>query len=145
VITSEAQKFQHIGVAEPSFRVITMKNKKTAGIDFDTWSALARNDPQTFEKMRLAAIQAAIDGAPEANRERLRRLQWRIDQERRLARTPLAACIRISRMMWRAVLGPNGLRDRVAELQDLLGDNPPGERCGTASGGEVVAFNRSRD
>jgi hypothetical protein len=95
--------------------------------------------------MRLAAIQAAIDGAPEANRERLRRLQWRIDQERRLARTPLAACIRISRMMWRAVLGPNGLRDRVAELQDLLGDNPPGERCGTASGGEVVAFNRSRD
>lgn len=122
-----------------------MKNKKTAGIDFDTWSALARNDPQTFEKLRLAAIHAAIEGAPEANRERLRRLQWRIDQERRLARTPLAACIRISRMMWRAVLGPNGLSDRVAELQGLLSGDPPGKRCGTAPGGAVVDFNRPRD
>jgi len=122
-----------------------MENKKTAGIDFDTWSAMARTDPQTFEKMRLAAIQAAIDSAPEANRERLRRLQWRIDQERRLARTPLAACVRISRMMWRAVLGPNGLNDRLTELHGLVSGRPADGPGGPPSCARVIAFGRTRD
>ena len=122
-----------------------MENKKTAGIDFDTWSAVARTDPQTFEEMRLAAIQAAIDSAPEANRERLRRLQWRIDQERRLARTPLAACVRISRMMWHRVLGPNGLHDRFAELHQLVSGWPVETPAGHTPRGQVIALGRSRD
>ena len=122
-----------------------MENKKTAGIDFDTWSAMARTDPQTFEKMRLAAIQAAIDSAPEANRERLRRLQWRIDQERRLARTPLAACVRISRMMWRAVLGPNGLNERLTELQGLVSGRPADGPGSPRPCARVIAFGRTRD
>ena len=33
-----------------------MKNNKTAEIDFDTWSEMARTDPETFELMRQAAI-----------------------------------------------------------------------------------------
>jgi hypothetical protein len=122
-----------------------MENKKTAGIDFDTWSAVARTDPQAFEKMRLAAIQAAIDSAPEVNRERLRRLQWRIDQERRLARTPLAACVRISRMMWRTVLGPNGLHERFAELHQLINGWPVEKSAGQTPRGQVIAFGRTRD
>jgi hypothetical protein len=122
-----------------------MKNKKTAGIDFDAWSAMARTDPQTFEQMRLAAIQAAIDAAPEANRERLRRLQWRIDQERRLARTPLAACVRISRMMWRAVLGPNGLHERFAGLHGLLSGRAADSPGGTTPCARVIAFRPSRN
>ena len=93
-----------------------MAKHNTAKMDFDAWSAMARNDPEAFESMRLAAIEAAIASAPAAKRERLRRLQWRIDQERRRARTPLAACMRISRMMWRSVLGPGGLQDRFSEL-----------------------------
>ena len=124
-----------------------MEQRKTAEIDFDTWSEMARNDPDAFEKMRLRAIEAAIDSAPEANRERLRRLQWRIDQERRLAGTPMAACLRISRMMWRAVLGPNGLNDRFAELQRLVSGDAM-ETGGVADEplrGEVVAFSRAAD
>jgi len=122
-----------------------MENKKTAEIDFDTWSEMARSDPGTFELMRQVAIEAAIEGASESNRQRLRCLQWRIDQERRLARTPMAACLRISRMMWRTVLGPGGLNDRFGELQGLFSDRPGGGPSDASPGGQVVAFARTRD
>ena len=106
---------------------------------------MARADPETFELMRQAAIEAAILGAANSNQERLRRLQWRIEQERRLARTPMAACLRISRMMWRTVLGPGGLNDRFGELRGLFSERPDETPAGSALGGRVVAFARSRD
>lgn len=121
-----------------------MQKKTEAEIDFDRWSEMARSDPETFESMRRAAIERAIESAPEAHRERLRRLQWRIDQERRLARTPMAACLRISNMMWRRVLGPGGLQERVGELQALfsgLAPTPARERAKA----RVIAFARPRD
>lgn len=114
--------------------------KNTSEIDFDTWSDLARNDPEQFESMRLAAIEKAIAQAPVENRDRLRRLQWRIDQERRLAGTPLAACMRISRMMWKAVLGRGGLQQRIGELQQYDGSAPV-----ELAPAQVVAFGRRRD
>jgi len=114
-----------------------MKNERIVERDFDTWSEIARTDPQAFEEMWVARIQSVIDGAPEANRERLRCLQWRIDQERRLARTPLAACLKISDMMWRAVLGPNGLKDRVGQLEALLNGRA---QDSAAEPGRVVAL-----
>jgi hypothetical protein len=95
-------------------------------MDFDAWMKTAKEDPERFEAMRQAAIEEVIGRAPEASRERLRRLQWRIDQERRLAKTPLSACIRLSRMMWRNVTGPGGLQERFAELQRTLGGSAPG-------------------
>ena len=122
-----------------------MENKKTAEIDFDTWAEMARNDPETFESMRLAAIEAVIERAPLDNQDRLRRLQWRIDQERRLARTPMAACLRISRMMWRSVLGPNGLNDRFHELQGLFSGRGAELQDVEPLRGQVVAFGRSSD
>jgi hypothetical protein len=122
-----------------------MEQKNSAGIDtheidFDTWSELARTDPERFEALRLAAIERVIAGAPVENRDRLRRLQWRIDQERRLARTPLAACMRISRMMWKAVLGRGGLQQRIGELQQFDGTAPV-----ELAPARVVAFARQRD
>ena len=122
-----------------------MEKKKTAEIDFDTWSEMARTDPDTFELMRQAAIESAILGASASNRQRLRCLQWRIDQERRLARTPMAACLRISRMMWRTVLGPGGLNDRFGELQGLFSERPNETRSSAPAPGQVVAFARTRD
>ncbi len=119
-----------------------MQKKTKAEIDFDVWSEMARTDPDTFESMRLAAIERVIASAPEANRERLRRLQWRIDQERRLARTPMAACLRISHMMWRRVLGPGGLQERVGELQGLFRGVPSSPDRTKAP---VVALARPRD
>lgn len=130
---------------DTNLRVIEMKNNKAAEIDFDTWSEMARTDPETFELMRQAAIEAAIVGAAEHNQKRLRCLQWRIEQERRLAHTPMAACLRISRMMWRTVLGPGGLNDRFGELRGLFSERPDDIPAGPALGGRVVAFARSRD
>ncbi len=72
-------------------------------VDFDALSILAQTDPGSFEVLRTQTIAAAIARAPVAARPRLQRLQWRIDRVREHARTPLAACIRISDMMWRAL------------------------------------------
>lgn len=113
------------------------------GIDFDTWHAIACNDPDSFETMRQMAIEQLILGAPVENRERLRRLQWRIDQERHRARSPLGACVRISRMMWNSVLGEAGLRERLADLSHYLqaGQYPPSTTT-SRKGARVLAFRR---
>ena len=123
-----------------------MKNTKIAERDFDEWAEMAREDPTAFEKMRLAAINRCIEDAPDEHRERLRRLQWRIDQERRMARTPMNACLRISRMMWDNILGQGGLRERLVELGGLLqGDSSPAASGGSggAPSATVLAFARS--
>lgn len=65
---------------------------------FDTWAALAARDPAAFEVTRRQALDKVISRNP----GRLRRLQWRVDAERRRARTPLKACLVISGMMWDA-------------------------------------------
>ncbi len=95
------------------------KNKAFSSIEFETWAELAENDPPAFEDLRQAAIDEAIQQAPASSRQRLRGLQWRIDQERRRARTPLAACIRISQMMWESVTGNGGLLQALRGLQGV--------------------------
>lgn len=113
------------------------------GLDFERWARLAQDDPDAFEAQRQAAIDALIDSFPERSQERMRRLQWRIDQERRLAKSPMGACIRLSRLMWRQVLGEGGLRDRLTGLSAGV---PPGAAPRAAgSGGQVLAFGRRSD
>jgi len=85
-------------------------------LDFKLWSDLAQQDSDSFESMRLAAIEEFIESAPEARKQRLRCLQWRIDQERRLSRSPMGACIRISRMMWETLMGKEGLIEHMHHL-----------------------------
>lgn len=121
-----------------------MTAEESKPMDFDAWMAFAAEDPEGFEAMRRAAIDAVIEQAAPASRVRLRRLQWRIDQERRLAPTPMSACIRLSHMMWRNVLGPGGLQERIEELRGLLRGQ---ERRNTPprSSAEVVAFARASD
>jgi hypothetical protein len=77
-------------------------------LDFDHLLQLAEEDPMRFEDMRQAAIDDFIATLPEDRQVRMRRLQWRIDQERR-NRTPLSACVKISSMMWEHMVGPQGL------------------------------------
>lgn len=68
--------------------------------DFNAWATLARTDPEGFARRRLAWINAAISSAQKKNRARLEKLQFRIDAKRRLARTPVNACLQLSAMMW---------------------------------------------
>ncbi len=102
---------------------MTITEKKDP-FDFSEWSNLADTDPQAFEDKRVAVIESVIQAMPDAKQERMRRLQWRIDQERRLAKSPMAACIRLSDMMWENVLGRNGLLDNLRNLDPLRNKHP---------------------
>lgn len=89
--------------------------------EFDHWARLAVVDPDAFEARRSRLVEDFISSVPPERQLRLRRLQWRIDQIRRRARTPLAACIHISRMMWDSVLGDGGLHETLNGVLDGRG------------------------
>jgi hypothetical protein len=76
-----------------------MSEPSDAGFDFEAWATLARENPEEFERRREQEIRKVIDARPDL-RHRLEGLQFRIDAERKLARTPLKACLRISALMW---------------------------------------------
>jgi len=107
--------------------------------DFDELAALAARDPEGFERRRQALIEAALAEVPEADRrERLRRLQWRIDQVRRTAGTPMAACLRISKMMWESLVGEGGLLEALERLGRADPQAPPRRQA------EVLRFPAER-
>lgn len=82
---------------------------KSESFVFEEWAELAQTDPKAFEQQRQHYIESFLATVPNKQRDRLERLQWRIDMERRLAATPLSACVRISRMMMDSVYGKDGL------------------------------------
>lgn len=67
--------------------------------DFDKLAIMAEQHPEKFEALREALIEETIATAQASSQRRLRGLQFQIDMERRKAKTPLAACIRISHLM----------------------------------------------
>lgn len=81
---------------------------------FDRLKELAARDPEAFEALRRRSIEEMLARVPADRRERLRGLQWRIEQARARAPNPLAACVTLSRMMWDSVYGEHGL---LATLQ----------------------------
>ena len=93
-----------------------MSEPEIEPFDFDDWAALARSDPEAFERRRTQAITSAIDAASEPVRRRLVGLQWQVDQMRERTGSPLGACVKLSSMMWRHVAGPDGLLDSLDSL-----------------------------
>ena len=85
-----------------------MSLQKKHRLDFDYLTDLARSNPSEFERLRLNAIEGYLSSLPLERQQRMRRLQWRIDQVRR-QHTPMGACIRLSNMMWDHLLGTDGL------------------------------------
>lgn len=79
--------------------------------DFAAWTRLAQADPVAFEVARRTAVEQAITIGNDP--DRLRRMQWRVDAERRRARTPMKACLRISAMMWEAFFEFRDALDRA--------------------------------
>lgn len=68
--------------------------------EFDVLVDMARNNPERLERLRRELTEDVIKGAQnEHHKKRLAGLQFRVDLERRRARTPLAATIKISEMM----------------------------------------------
>ncbi len=71
---------------------------------------LAKEDPSALEALRQREVEALIASAPSDMQRRLRGLQFQIDAKRRASKTPMAACVAISQMMF----------DSVYELNDVL-------------------------
>ncbi|MCP5326490.1 MAG: DUF3135 domain-containing protein [Oceanospirillaceae bacterium] len=66
---------------------------------FEKMREMAQNDPQALERLRQMHINKLIHAAPEHLRQRLQGLQFQIDAQRRLSKTPMASCLQISKMM----------------------------------------------
>ncbi len=110
--------------------MIDEKKEKPSDFDFDTWSAMAQQNPEKFEAMRQQLIDDLIAKTPAHLRQRMIGLQWQIDQMRRQAANPLAACIQISNLMWDSVLGEKGLLNALREPRSILKalkSKPPGK------------------
>jgi hypothetical protein len=107
-------------------------------IDFAEWSRLAQDAPAEFERRRREVIEAAIAQAAPALQPRLRALQSRIDLERRRARTPLGAAVRLNAMMW------DEFQKLRAALNRLSAQEPARNGPRDATPSRVIPF-RPRD
>lgn len=92
----------------------------SAEFSFDEWMELWRTDPEAAEAKRRTEVEALINSAPEHLRERLTRLQWRIDQERSRHATPLGAAAALTKMAIDRYSAAGGLYDQITgPLQEV--------------------------
>jgi hypothetical protein len=74
--------------------------RKVDYLNFDELSEMWRNDKEAAEAYHRSIIEDFILGLPEDKQERARGLQWRIDQELRKYKDPIARMNRMVEMMW---------------------------------------------
>ena len=73
--------------------------------------------------------------APAGKQQRLRCLQWKLDQIRKTSSTTMVASLQMNRLLWDAVAGKNGLVEQLNKLQT------PGRRQETPpDSAEVIPF-----
>lgn len=88
----------------------------------DQMIKLAQTDPKALEKIRADAIENLIGNAPQQYQRRLRGLQFEIDCQRRIHKSPMGACISISTMMLDSL---TRLNQALHGLQESAGGNAP--------------------
>lgn len=66
--------------------------------DFDYWMKLNKDDPDVFEDKRKKLLDQFIENSFHHKR-RIQGLQFKIDMERRKARSAMGSCIRLSDLM----------------------------------------------
>ena len=86
-----------------------MSNNTQDRFDFDTWMQLFKENPEAFEAKRQVEIDQFMSGLSEKSRERMGRLQWRIDKECERSSSPMESCLRVHNLMWNSVYGERGL------------------------------------
>ncbi len=107
--------------------------------NFDEWLELAARDPEGFEQRRQAVIENYLSTLPLSKQRRMRGLQFRIDMERRRAHTAMGACIRLSSMMWDALVGPGGL---AASIQLLTTSQTHALKAKPPHNAQVLSFRK---
>ena len=94
--------------------------------EFDKLREMAQRDLEQLERLRVQLCDQLIQDSPEEFRRKLRGLQFRVDMERRRAKSPMAACIAISGMM----------HDSFDRMRQVLNE---------AVGNEDIQFSRASD
>lgn len=84
---------------------------------FEDLAALAKQNPMEFEALRIRLCHQLINSAPEHSRKRLLGIQFKIDMERKKARSPMAACLKISSMMNDSLIA---LNEALANPQEYV-------------------------
>lgn len=96
--------------------------------DHDFLSKLVRDDPKGYERLRRELIANLIDAAPERLKPRLRGMQFRIDSQHELSRSPLGLTISIYNDMWETFLKLNdslhGFNRSESEAHPALSSRP---------------------
>ncbi len=108
--------------------------------EFDQLREMAQNNPEGLEQLRRELVDQFIQGAPEAYRRKLRGLQFRVDMERRRAKTPMAACIAISGMMHDSF---DRLRQALNEAAGNATSTVGGSRHESSTEAQVLPFRRA--
>lgn len=80
----------------------------SANFDIEQLLTLAQTDPAALEALRDKRTEALIARASPDSQRRLRGLQFQIDCQRRIHKTPLGACVAISQMMMVSLAKLNG-------------------------------------
>ncbi|WP_045860530.1 DUF3135 domain-containing protein [Teredinibacter purpureus] len=70
---------------------------------------MAKHQPEALEAFRQKEINALITSAPKEMQRRLQGLQFKIDCQRELHKTPMGTCVAISNMMHDSMLQLNEL------------------------------------
>lgn len=117
----------------------------TISFDFDSAKRIFEEDPEEAERLRSELIEAFIDAHPESA-EKLRQLQWRIDQVRaHYKNSPLGSCVVISRMLMEQVYEKGGFIYAVNAL--FIGFADQKEACALlekeGAGGRLLPFKRT--
>lgn len=113
-----------------------------SSFDFEYWSDLAQKDPAAFEVAREEKINQHISTiADNSTQDRLRRLQWRVEMERKRSKSAMDSAARIYDMMWESV-GKN-----FDALQDLSDQLKPSSQRATKKRPEakVLSFRRAEE
>jgi hypothetical protein len=105
--------------------------------EFDQLLELAQADPAGLEQLRVELCERVIKRAPEPCRRKLRGLQFRIDMQRRKARSHMAACITISGMMHDAF---DQLRESLHEAAGLKINAPKVQASAGGRPAKVLPF-----
>lgn len=109
--------------------------------NFDILLDMAKNNPDALERLRIDLCEQVIHDAPESSRRKLRGLQFRIDMERRKAKSAMSACINISGMMHESF---ERLRESLNQATGSASPTPyQHEQMGREPAAKVLPFKRA--
>ncbi len=90
----------------------------------------AQTNPEGFKEYTRSVIEAQIQSLGDEERiNRARQLQWVIDQHVAKHKTPLGACIEVSRMLSKKVWGEGGFQDALNGLINPKINKPAGPKA----------------